>query len=117
MLVTGGNIMKDVAKGRSFRKSLEKRGKQGGVELLNKVKTRMGRGQNRKRRSVIKDSDHSRSKKRRVTKEAKGIYGGPAFLVRLRQPMQVYFQRYYQLHLTNRNLSLRMTHKLQASSN
>ena len=48
ILDTGANIMKDVAKGRNFRKSLEKRGKQGGVVFLNEVKTQMGGGQNRK---------------------------------------------------------------------
>ena len=90
LLDTGANIMKDVAKGRNFRKSLEKRGKQGGVEFLNKVKTQMGGGQNRKRKRVIKDSDHSRSKKRRVSKDAKSIKGVPAFHVRQPQPMQVY---------------------------
>ena len=45
LLDTGANIMKDVAKCRSFRKSLEKWGKQGG-EFFNKVKTKMGGGQN-----------------------------------------------------------------------
>ena len=34
--------MKDVAKGRNFRESPEKREKQGGVEFLNKVKSQMG---------------------------------------------------------------------------
>ena len=82
-----GNITKDVAKGKNFRKSLKKWRKQGGVEFLNKVKTHMGGSQNRKRKSLIKDSDHSISKKRRVSKEAKGIKGAP---VRQPQPMQVY---------------------------
>ena len=39
LLDTGANIMKDAAKGRNLRKPVEKRGKQGGLELLNKVKT------------------------------------------------------------------------------
>ena len=60
LLDTGANIMKDVGKGRNFRKSREKRGKQEGVGFLNEVKTQMGGGPNRKRKSVIKDSDHSR---------------------------------------------------------
>ena len=51
----------------------------------------MGGGRNRKRKSVIKVFDHSRSKKRRVSKEAKGIIKGvSAFQVRQSQPMQVY---------------------------
>ena len=60
LLDTGANIMKDVAKDRNLRKSVEIRGKQGGLELLNKVKTQMGSGQSRERKCVIKDSDHSR---------------------------------------------------------
>ena len=60
--------MKDVAKGRNLRNSVEKRGKQGGLELLsNKVKTQMGYGQRRKRKHAIKDSDHSGSKQRRIS--------------------------------------------------
>ena len=89
-LDTGANIMNDVAKGRHFKKSLGKWGKQGGIQFLNKVKTQMGGDQNRKRKSVIKYFDHSRSKKRRVSKKAKGIKGVPAFQVRQLQPMQVY---------------------------
>ena len=34
--------MKDVAKGRNLRKSVEKQEKQGALELLNKVITQMG---------------------------------------------------------------------------
>ena len=60
LLDTGFNVMKDVAKGRNFKKSVEKRGKRGGLELLNKVKTQMGSGKSWKRKHVIKDSDHSR---------------------------------------------------------
>ena len=60
LLDTGANIMKDVAKGRNFKKSVEKRGKQGGLELLNKVKTQMDSGKSWKKKHVIKDSDHSR---------------------------------------------------------
>ena len=48
LLDTGANNMKDIAKGRNFRKSLEKLGKQG-VEFFSKVKTQMGGSQNRKR--------------------------------------------------------------------
>ena len=84
------NFIKDVAKGRNFRKSLKKkREKQRGVKLFNNVKTQMG-GQIWKRKSVIKDSDHSRSKIRGASKEAKDIKGVPAFQVRQPQPMQVY---------------------------
>ena len=90
LLDTGSNIMKDVTKGRNLRKSVEKRGKQGGLELLNKVKTEMGSGQSRKRKRVIKDSDHSRSKQRRISNETKGIKGVPAFKVIQPQPMQLY---------------------------
>ena len=50
----------------------------------------MGGGQNRKRKSVIKDSHHSRSKQRRVRKEAKGIKGVPAFQVGQPRPMEIY---------------------------
>ena len=74
--------MKDAGKG---RKSVKKRGKQGGLELLTKVKTHMGGSQSRKRKRVIKDSDHSRSKQRRI-----GIKEVPAFKVIQRQSMQVY---------------------------
>ena len=83
LLDTGANIMKDVAiaKGRNLRKLVEKRGKQGGLELLNKVKTRMDSGQSRKRKRVIKDSDHSRSKQRRISNETKSIKGVPSFKV------------------------------------
>ena len=48
LLDTVANIIKDVAKGRNFRKSLKKWGERGGVEFLNKVKTQMGGGQNQK---------------------------------------------------------------------
>ena len=41
LMDTGTNILKDVAKGRNLKKSVEKRGKQGELELLNKVKTQM----------------------------------------------------------------------------
>ena len=47
--------MNDIAKGRNFKKSLEKRGRQEGVELLNKVKTHMIGSQNRKKKRVIKE--------------------------------------------------------------
>ena len=53
LLDTGAIIMKDEAKGRNLRKSVKKREKQGGLELLNKVKTQMGSGQSRKRKRVI----------------------------------------------------------------
>ena len=46
--------MKDIAKGRNLRKSVDKPGKQGGLELLNKVKPHMGGGQNQKRPLEIK---------------------------------------------------------------
>ena len=59
----------------------EKRRKQDGPELLNKVKTQTGRGQSRKREHVIKDSDHSRSKQRRISNETKGIKEVPALKV------------------------------------
>ena len=49
LLDTGANIMKDVAKGRNVRKSVEKRGNQGGLELFDKVKTHMGSSQSRKK--------------------------------------------------------------------
>ena len=75
--------MKDVTKGRNLRKSVEKRGKQGGLELLNKVKTQVGIGQSRKR-------NHSRSKQRRISNETKGIKGVPAFKVIQPQPIEVY---------------------------
>ena len=39
MLDSGANIMKDLARGRYFRKSFEKGGKRGGAEFFNKVKT------------------------------------------------------------------------------
>ena len=74
---TGANIRKDVTNGRNLRKSVEKRGKQDGLELLNKVKTQMGNGQSRKRKHMIKDSDHSRLKQRRISNETKGIKGVP----------------------------------------
>ena len=37
--------MKDVAKSRNLKTSVEKLGKQGGLKLLNKVKTQMGSSQ------------------------------------------------------------------------
>ena len=90
LLDTGANIMKDVAKGRNLRKSVEKQEKQGGLELLNKVKTQMGSSQSRKRKRVIKDLDHSRSKQRRISNKTKGIKGVPAFKVIQPQSMRVY---------------------------
>ena len=105
--------MKDVAKGRNLRKSLEKRGKQGGPELLNKVKTQMGSSQrrkSRKRKRVIKDSDHSRSKQRRISDEIKGIKGGTCIQSN-RTTVYASIQRHFQLEI-----SLRMAHKLHASS-
>ena len=90
LLDTGANIMKDVAKGRNLRKSVEKRGKQGGLKLLNKMKTQMGSGQSRKRKRARKDSDHSRSKQRRISNDTKGIKGVSAFKVIQPQSMQVY---------------------------
>ena len=84
------------------------------MPVLNKVKTQMGGRQNRKRKNVVKDSHHSRSIKRRVRKEAKGIKGLPAFQVRQPQPMQVYrdiFTYTWQIEI-----SLRMAYKLHASS-
>ena len=87
LLDTGANIMKDVAKGRNLRKSFEKRVKQGGLELLNKMKTQMGSSQSRNRKSVVEDSDHSRSKQRRISNKTKGIKGAPAFRVIQPQPM------------------------------
>ena len=70
---TGANIMKDVAKGRNLRKSVEKQGKQGELDLLNKVKTQMGSCQSRKRKRVIKDSNHSRLKQRKISNETNSI--------------------------------------------
>ena len=90
LLDTGADIMKDVAKGRNLRKSVVKREKQGGLDLLNKVKTQKGNGQYRNRKCVIKDSDHSRSKQRRISNETKGIKGVPAFKIIQPQSMQVY---------------------------
>ena len=62
LLDTGASILKDVAKGRNLRKSVEKRGKQGGLELLNEVKTQMGSSQSWKGKCVTSDLGHSRSK-------------------------------------------------------
>ena len=90
LLDTDVNIMKDVDKGRNFRKSLEKQRKQGGLELLNEMKTQIVGSQSQKRKRVIKDPDHSRSKNEKVSKEAKGIKGVAAFQVRQPQSMQVY---------------------------
>ena len=90
LLDTGANIMKDVAKGRNFTKSVKKRRKQCGLELLNKVKTQMGSGQSRKRKRVIKHSDHSRSKQIRIFNKTKGMKGVPVFRVIQPQSMQVY---------------------------
>ena len=90
LLDIGANIMKDVAKGRNFRKSVEKWRKQDGLELLNNVKTQLGSSQSRKRKHVIKDSDHSRSKQRGTSNETKGIKGVPAFKVIQPQSMQVH---------------------------
>ena len=75
LLSIGAFIIKGVAKGTNLRKSVEKRGKQDGSELLNKVKTQMSSGQSRKRQRVIKGSDHSRSKQRRISDKTKGIKG------------------------------------------
>ena len=47
ILDADAKIIKNVAKGRNFRKLLEKRGRQRGLELLNKAKTQIGSGQNR----------------------------------------------------------------------
>ena len=47
ILDADAKIIKNVAKGRNFRKLLEKRGRQRGLELLNKAKTQIGGGQNR----------------------------------------------------------------------
>ena len=82
--------MTDVAIGRNLRKSIEKQGKQGGLELLNKVKTQMGSCQSWKRKCVIKDSEHLRSKQRRISDETKGMKGVPAFKVIQPQSIQVY---------------------------
>ena len=41
-----------------FKTSVEKLGEQGGLELLNRVKTQMGRGQSRNRNRVMQDPDH-----------------------------------------------------------
>ena len=90
LLDTGSNIMTDVAIGRNLRKSIEKQGKQGGLELLNKVKTQMGSCQSWKRKCVIKDSEHLRSKQRRISDETKGMKGVPAFKVIQPQSVQVY---------------------------
>ena len=79
LLDTGANIIKDIAKGRNFGKSVGKRGKQGGLKLLNIAKTQMGSGQSPKRKRVMKDSDHSGLKQRRISNETKGIKGVPAF--------------------------------------
>ena len=90
LLDTGANILKDVAKCRSLGESVENRREQGGLELLNKVKIQMGGGLSRKRKQVIKDSDHSRSKQRRISDETKGITGVSIFKIIQPQPMQVY---------------------------
>ena len=58
--------------------------------FLNKVKTQMGSGQSRKRKHVIKDLDHSRSKQRRIFNKTKGIKGVSAFKVIQPQSMRVY---------------------------
>ena len=73
--------MEDVTKGRNLRKSVEKRRKLGGLELFNKVKTQMDSSQSWKRKHVIKDLGHSRSKQRRISNETKGIKGAPTFKV------------------------------------
>ena len=88
-LDTGANIMKDVAKDRNFRKSVEKRKKQGELELFNKEKIQMGSGQSRKGKRVIKDSDNSRSKQERISNETKGTKGVPALKVIQSLCMQV----------------------------
>ena len=80
--------MRDVAKGRNLRKSIKKRGKQGG--LWNKVNTQMGSSQSWKRKRVTNDADHSRSKQRRTPNQTKGIKGVPAFKIIQPQSMQVY---------------------------
>ena len=50
----------------------------------------MGSGQSWKRKHVIKDSDQSRSKQRRISNETKGIKGVSAFKVLQPQSMKVY---------------------------
>ena len=50
----------------------------------------MGSGQSQKRKCVIKGSDYSRSKQRRISNETKGIKGVPAFKVIQPPSMQVY---------------------------
>ena len=73
MLDTGNNIMKDVAKGRSFRSLEEGENREldppsSFIPVLNEAKTQKGGSQNRKRKILIKDFDHSRSKKKRSVK-------------------------------------------------
>ena len=85
-------------------------GKQGGLELLNKVKTPMGNSQSWKRKRVIKDSDHSRSKQRRISNKTKSIKGVTCIQ---KNQVTVYasIQRHFQLEI-----SLRMAYKLHESS-
>ena len=106
LLDTGANIIKDVAKGRNLRKSVEKRGKLGGLELLNKVKTQVGSGQSWKRKRLITDLHHSRSKQGRISNETKGY---------LHSKLSNHSLCKYTKTISVRN-SLRMAHKLHESS-
>ena len=100
ILDTRAKIMKDVAKGRNFRKSLVNRGKQGELKFFNKAKTQMVGCQNGKRKRVIKESNHSRSKQRRVSKEIKGMKG--VFNISSKTTTAYPgIQRYFQLQLMN----------------
>ena len=66
-------IMKYVAKGRNFRKSLERWGKQEGVEFFSKVKTQMGGGQNGKRKSIFKDFETQDQKRGGSVRRQRGM--------------------------------------------
>ena len=63
LLDTGANIVKNL------RKSVEKREKQGRLELLNKVKKQMSSGQSQKRKRMIKDSEHSQNREGYLTRQ------------------------------------------------
>ena len=74
------------------------------------MKTQMGSGQSRKRKCVVEDSDHSRSKQRRIPNETTVIKRGTCIES---NPTTAYasIQRHFQLELF-----LRMPQKLRASS-
>ena len=86
-------------------------GKQSGLEFLNKVKTQMGSSESRKTKRTIKDSDHSRSKQRRISGRDKGYKKGTCIQSNSTSLFNYTVQRHFQLEI-----SLRMVHKLHASS-